>query len=194
MSSAVSEMQLLGYETNPAILSNGVTYTSSATTSSAVPTSSSLLNNINNFLSAGNTNWTNFNNEINPFNVANNLLVQPVVNNPYVIGFDNMFYSLPGINSVYNALEPNSSLGLGGQVIPNSPSQPANSPTELAKTAGAAAGNAATGAVTATEAGINSAVNTALNSILPKGANPNWNWSLILLGIVALIVIMVIFK
>ena len=120
--------------------------------------------------------------------------MQPVVNNPYVIGFDNMFYSLPGINSVYNALEPNSSLGLGGQVIPNSPSQPANSPTELAKTAGAAAGNAATGAVTATEAGINSAVNSALNKILPTGANPNWNWRLIILGIVALIVIMVIFK
>ena len=188
MASTVSEMTLLGYEDNPSLLSYG--NTSSATTSSG----SSLYDNINNYLSTGNTDWTNFNNEINPFNVANNLLVQPIVNNPYVIGFDNMFYSLPGINSIYNALEPNSSLGLGGTIIPNSPSQPANSPTELAKTAGTAAGNAVSGAVSATEAGINSAVNTALNKILPAGANPNWNWSLIIFGIVALIIIMVIFK
>ena len=188
MASSVSELQMLQYEDNPNILSYGST--SSATTSSG----SSLLNNINNYLSAGNTDWTNFNNEINPFNLANNLLVQPVVNNPYVIGFDNMFYSLPGINSIYNALEPNSSLGLGGTVIPNTPSTPANSPTELAKTAGAAAGNAVSGAVSATEAGINSAIDQALKNAFPKLPLPKWNWSLIILGIVALIIIMVIFR
>ena len=188
MASAVSELQMLGYEDNPNILSYGST--SSATT----PSGSSLYDNINNYLANSGNALNNFNNEINPFNLANNLLVQPVVNNPYVIGFDNMFYSLPGINSIYNALEPNSSLGLGGTVIPNSPSQPANSPTELATTAGAAAGNAVSGAVSATETGINSAINTALNKILPVGANPEWNWSLIILGIVALIIIMVIFR
>jgi hypothetical protein len=190
MASSVSEMTLLQYEDNPDILSYGTTGTPSAPTSSG----SSLYDNINNYLS-GTSNWlNNFTSETNPFNIANNLLVQPVVNNPYVIGFDNMFYSLPGINSIWQAANPNSSLGLGGTIIPNTPSTPANSPTELAKTAGTAAGNVVSGAVSATEAGINSAVNQALNSILPKGANPQWNWSLIILGIVALIIIMVIFR
>ena len=188
MASSVSEITLLGYEDNPSILSYG------STTSAPTPSGSSLYDNINNYLANSGNALNNFNNEINPFNLANNLLVQPVVNNPYVIGFDNMFYSLPGINSIYNALEPNSLLGLGGTVIPNTPSTPANSPTELATTAGAAAGNVISGAAAAAETGINSAVNQALNSILPKGANPQWNWSLIILGIVALIIIMVIFK
>ena len=188
MASAVSEMTLLGYEDNPNILSYG------STTSAPTSSGSSLLDNINNYLSAGNTTWTNFNNEINPFNIANNLIVKPAENNPYLIGFDNMFYSLPGINSIYNALEPNSSLGLGGQVIPTSPSQPANTPTELAKTVGTAAGNVISGAATAAETGINSAVNQALGNILPKGTVPNWNWSLIILGIVAVIILLVIIK
>ena len=188
MASTVSEMTLLGYEDNPNILSYG------STTSAPTSSGSSLYDNINNYLVNSGNALNNFNNEINPFNIANNLLVQPIVNNPYVVGFDNMFYSLPGINSIYNALEPNSSLGLGGTVIPNSPSQPDNTPTELAKTAGTAADNAVSGAAAAAEAGINAAIAQALKNAFPKLPLPKWNWSLIILGIVALIIIMVIMK
>ena len=188
MASSVSEMQILGYLDNPSVLPVS---TSTAMPGSAAP---SLLDNINNYLSGANTQLQNFNTEINPFNVADNLLVKPVENNPYVIGFDNMFYSLPGVNSIWNAVNGNTSLGLGGMLVPNTPSTPANSPTELAKTIGTATGGVISGTVSGAESAVNAAVNKALSGILPPGTVPNWNWSLIILSIVTIIIIMVVMK
>lgn len=194
MAGSVSEMQLLEYEDNPAILPawSGIGNTSSAAASSA--TAPSLYDNINNYLSGANNWMQNLDTNINPFNVADNLLVKPVENNPYLIGLDNMIYSMPGVNSIYQAVLGKTSLGLGGTVISNTPSTPANSPTELAKTTGTAAGALLGGVVTGTETAVNSAVTKALSSVLPAGNIPNWNWSLIILAIVAIIIIMVIFK
>ena len=188
MASAVSELQLLQYEDNPDIL----TYPTSSNTSSST---SSLYDNINNYLSGANSWLQNLNNEINPFNVASNLAgsaASAVTSNPYLIGFDNMFYSLPGVNSIYQAAEGNTSLGLGGTIIPNTPSTPANSPITLAKTIGTATGNVISGAVSGAETAVNTAVGTALKSIIPN--SQNWNWSLIILIIVAVIILMVVVK
>ena len=192
MASSVSEMQMLAYENNPSLLPAWTGAATSSATSSA--TTNSLYDNINNYLSNSDQWLQNLNTEINPFNVANNLIVKPVENNPYLIGLDNMLYSLPGINSIYQAGLGNTSLGLGGTVVPNTPSTPANSPTELAKTIGTAAGGVIGGAVTGAETAVNSAVNKALKSILPAGSIPNWNWSLILLIVVSIIVLMLLFR
>ena len=189
MSNAVSELQLINYE--------DTLYNPEYSTSATPPSNSSLLDNINNYLS-GADNWLqNLNTEINPFNVANNLIVQPTVNtvenNPYLVGLDNMIYSLPGLSSLYQSVEGNTSLGLGGTIIPNTPSTPANTPTELVKTMGTVTGNVISGTAEAAITGINTAVTKALDNIVPGGV-PNWNWSLIMLIIVILIILMFIIR
>ena len=188
MASAVSELQLLQYEDNPDIL----TYPTSSNTSSST---SSLYDNINNYLSGANSWLQNLNNEINPFNVAGNLAqgtANVLESNPYLIGLDNMFYSLPGISSIYQAALGNTSIGLGGTIIPNTPSTPSNTPTTLASTAGTATGNVISGAVSGAETAVNAAVGTALKNIIPN--SQNWNWSLIILIIVAIIILMAVIK
>ena len=187
MSNAVSELQLLEYE-------NALPIATSIATSST-PSNTSLLDNINNYLSGADTWLQNVNNEINPFNVASNLAgsaANALESNPYLVGFDNMFYSLPGVSSIYQAALGNTSIGLGGTIIPNTPSTPSNTPTTLASTAGTATGNVIAGTVSGVETAVNAAIGSALKNIIPN--SETWNWSLIILAIVAVIILMIIVK
>ena len=189
MSNAVSELQLLEYENALPIA------TSIATSSATSPSNTSLLDNINNYLSGADTWLQNINNEINPFNVASNLAgsaANALESNPYLIGLDNMFYSLPGVSSIYQAALGNTSIGLGGTIIPNTPSTPSNTPTTLAKTIGTVTGNVVAGAAGAAETAVNAAIGSALKNVIP--GSENWNWSLIILAIVAAIILIIIVK
>ena len=196
MASGISQYQLLNYLDNPSLLPawSGAPETVSSTPS-ASSSSSSLFGNINDYLSGANNWLQNLNNDINPFTITGNALssaynatANSLVSNPYFVGLDNMISSITGNGST--------SLGLGGTTIPNTPSTPGNSPTELGKTAGAATGNLLGGTITAAETAVNTAVSNAINKTLglPPGKLPQINWSLIILAVVVFIIIIVIAK
>ncbi len=165
---------------------NLLSFNSSGASSSGTPSWQAAVS--NDLTSAGN--WLNsFGQDINPVNVAEKAgsavgnALYSASQDPYIDAADNMFYSLPGINSLYTDISGNTSLGVGG-FVPNTPSTPANSPQELAKTVGGAVGSDIIGLNT----NIAATVNGAIKKIIPQFPTLNITTIyIILIGIVILI-------
>ncbi len=69
--------------------------------------------------------------EIDPFTLADKYIIKPIESNPYIVGGENMLLSVPLVSPVFQSIAGNTSIGLNGTLIKNTPSTPSNTPTHL---------------------------------------------------------------